>query len=318
MNKGETHMKVKVNCIVDLPLKFLNRNDFKKAKLTKEDFYINDVYVKLITQSDTGIIDKVKIEFSEEYDENNLPSYEHMDYLSDFHGIVSFKAGTAMQDFLDGFSRSTNDEYYQIFDGEDFVTPYEFNVSPNILQGSGNTGNSQTYLDDDILNKSIDFANKKKNMLDIAWYLLRDAEHAMELGKYEISIIYMAITTEMLVTSALSEFLDDYGIFIDPYKKEINNIYGGRPSFVEKYFEYGLTLKTDKKMPEDLLGYVDFIYRIRNKLAHGRQIYDIDLIKENEINEYNIRDHWRDFHNKIIDVHNWFFDLNEDLRIFSD
>ena len=138
----------------------------------------------------------------------------------------------------------------------------------------------------------------------------------MELGKYEISIIYMAITTEMLVTSALAEFLDDNGNFSDNHKKEINNIYGNRPSFIEKYFEYGLALKTDKKMPEELIGYADFIYRVRNKLAHGRQIYDIDLIIECGINEYNIKSYWRDFHNQIIEVHNWFFDLNEELKIF--
>jgi hypothetical protein len=311
-------MKVKVTWIVDLPLKFLNRNNFKKTKLTKKSFSIKDVYVELITQSDTGIIDKVIIEFTEEYDENYLPSYDNMDYLMDFQDIVSYKAGTVIQDFLDGFSRSTNGEYYQIFDGEDIVTPYEFNVSPNILQGSGNTGNSQTYLDDDILNKSIDFANKKKTTIDISWYLLRDAEHAMELGKYEISIIYMAITIEMLVTSALSDFLDDNGSFSDHHKKEITDMYGSRPSFIEKYFEYGLALKADKKMPKDLIDYVDFIYRVRNKLAHGRQIYDIDLIIENGINEYNIRDYWHDLHNKAIEVHNWFFDLNEDLKIFSD
>ena len=233
------------------------------------------MHLELIKQSNTDIIDKVIIELAEDYDENYLPSYDNMNYLMDFRDIVSYKAGTAIQDFLDGFSRSTNDEYYQIFDGEDFVTPYEFNVSPNILQGSGNTGNSQTYLDDDILKKSLDFANKKKNTLDISWYLLRDAEHAMELGKYEISIIYMAITLEMLGTSALSDFLDDNGNFSDHHKKEITNMYGSRPSFMEKYFEYG-------------------------------------------INEYNIRDYWHDFHNKTIAVHNWFFDLNEDLKIFSD
>lgn len=137
-------MKVKVTWIVDLPLKFLNRNDFKKTKLTKENFFINDVYVELIIQSGTGIIDKVKIEYFEEYDENYLPLYEHTDYMGDFHDIVSYKAGTAMQNFFDGFSRNTNDEYYQIFDGEDFLTPYEFDASPNILQGSGNSGSTLT------------------------------------------------------------------------------------------------------------------------------------------------------------------------------
>ena len=103
-------MKVKVTWIVDLPLKFLNRNDFKKTKLSKENSLINDVYVELITQSDTSIIEKVKIELSEEYDETYLPSYENISYLSDFQDKVSYRAGTAMQNFFDGFTRTTNDE----------------------------------------------------------------------------------------------------------------------------------------------------------------------------------------------------------------
>ena len=34
MNKKEPLMKVKVNWVVDLPLKFLNRNDFKKTSFS--------------------------------------------------------------------------------------------------------------------------------------------------------------------------------------------------------------------------------------------------------------------------------------------
>lgn len=265
--------------------------------------------IELLKNPETALIDKVKIQVTEEYDESFLPPFENLNYLSSFSNNLTYKAGTAIQRFFDGFSRHTDDVYHQIFDGEDFIMPYNYSIEPNLLSGSGNSANGHYYLDDEILNKSIQFANQKKDVLDNAWYLLRDAEHSMEMGKYEISIIYMAIMIEFLVISQLSDYLDDNGNYKEPHKTKIEQSYGRRPSFVDKHFRYGLPLITDNKLPEEVLISTDFIYRVRNKLAHGKPLFEIEVINDNNITELNIRDIWFDLINDTAQVYNFFYDI---------
>lgn len=302
-------MKAIATWVVDLPIRFSTSNEIKRTSLSKLSYNINNVDVDLLINPKTQLVEKVKIQISEEYDESFLPSYKNIEYLSDFSNSLTYKAGSAIQSFLDGFSKHTDDKYHHIFDGEDFITPYRFSIQPNILSGSGNNGNSYYFLDDEIINKSIEFANKKKNIMDNAWYLIRDAEHSMEIGKYEISIVYMAIMLEFLVASHLSLYLKEDGTYKQPHKTKIEKIYGKRPSFANRHFKYGVSLITDHKLPDDIILSVDFIYKMRNKIAHGTPLYEIDIVNENNIKEFNIRYIWFDLINDITEVYNFFNDI---------
>ncbi|MEA4825149.1 MAG: hypothetical protein VB130_00720 [Clostridium sp.] len=307
-------MRVKAIWIVDLPLKFCIGNNFKKTQLTQFSFNIDEINFILLKNFSENIIEKVKIIMFENYDDNYLPSFKNIEYLSEFQDKISYKAGKAMQSFLDGFSKTTNSEYYQIFDGEDFTTPYTLDIIPNIMKGnSTNNGIDRLiYLDDDTLKKSINFACKEKNTLDIAWYFLKEAEHLIYIGKYELSLINMAIMIEFLVTSQLSSFLDNQGHFKNRNKhsKEIAQRYGERPTFCEKYFKYGLQLVTSEILSDNILNTIDFIYKVRDKLAHGKKLQDIKLLKEVLTNEYQMKDLFWQLLNDVIEVYNYFFDLN--------
>lgn len=312
-------MKVHAIWLVILPLQFMVGNRFSHKELSLFSFEIDSVKIELLKKkSDANLIDRIRIDLFEEYDDNYFPPHEHHEYLSNFTNLLTYKAGLASQKFLDGFSRNTDDENHQIFDGDDFLTEYDFHIEPSILTGSANSGEGSYYLDDEILTKSVSFANKRKGVLDNSWYLIRDAEHSMELGKYEISLIYMAIEIELLITSALNGFLKDNGKFKSKkHEEKIKSLFGEKASFVDRYFSYGLSLLTDKKISDEVLPYIVFIYKLRNKLAHGKQLFEIELLKENGINELNIRDYLRDFINNVTEAHNFFFDLNVELKMWK-
>lgn len=304
---------------VFLPLNFFVGNKFKKAPLSQFVFEIDGVRIELLRkEADETMINRLRIDLYQEYDERYLPSHEHHEYLSNFINLVTSRAGVATQKFLDGFSRNTTDEEHKIFDGDDFLTRYKFRIEPHIASGSGNNRGRAYNLDDKILTKSINFAKKQKGVLDNSWYLIRDAGHSIELGKYEISLIYMAIVSEFLIKSALSRYLNNNGYFKSPHHEEnVKNLFGENASFADRYYLYGLTLLTNKKLPHEVLEYIDFIYKIRNKLAHGKQLFEINLLKQNGINESNIRGYLYDFLNNVTEVHNFLFDLNCELNFWT-
>lgn len=304
-------MKVICEWIVELPLFFRMGSKFKNTELTQYQFMIEDVNIELLINKETECIDRVRIVVEDEYDEKYLPSYEHYDYLDDFNQRITHKVGSTIQSFLDGFSRYTNDDNYLIFDGYDFVTEYQAEINPNILGSSGHNINEKDHrnFDDECLKHSIDFVTKEKTLYDKSWYILRDAETNLELGKYEICFLYLAIDIEMLFKTKLSKFLKDNGYFKDKHSKSIEDKYGKHATFVEKYILYGLSLITDKQLDEDIIATVDFIFKVRNKLAHGVSLYDIDIIKDYGINQLNIRNYLHGCLNKTSDVHNFLFDL---------
>lgn len=304
-------MKVQAIFTVELPLRFCIGDDFKKTLLTQFRFSIDDIHFELVKNLDKNTIEKVIIRLNSDYDDIFLPSYTHIEYLSQFQRTITYKASSTLQKFLDGFSKHKNtNNYYRVFDGEDFTTPYKVEVRPNIMSGNSN-GNSKrgcSYLDDEKLNASITFATKDKDLIDNAWFLLREAEHLTEIGNYELALINMSIMIEFLVTSKLTDFINDNGYFRSSYSDELEKRYGKRPSFVERYFLYGLSLLGNQGPSDELLETIDYIYKIRDKLAHGKQLYTIKLIRDNEITPYNIGEIWN----------NLLIDINEIYYFFRD
>jgi hypothetical protein len=281
-------MRVKGTWVVYLPFTFLKGNSSKQTSLTNLEFQIHSLDCELLMKKDTNVIDRIKVIIEDEYDEQYLPSYEHMEYLTEFENNMQFKVCNAIQDFVDGFSNHTDYIYFRVFDGNSFTTKHEFRIEPNICNGDddGNDFDNGLDFDDEALNGSIAFANKEKNYLDLAWYYLRDAEHFIDVGKYEIAIINMAIMLEFLINTKLKDYLDDKGSYKDQIHKDyIKNNYcnNGWPSFADKCYRYGLTIVDGKTFDEEILETIDIIYKTRDKIAHGKKLKDTPFMKTNKI-----------------------------------
>jgi len=305
-------MKVQAIFNVELPLRFCIGNDFKKTPLTQFLFSIDDIHFELVKNVDKNIIEKVIVKLADDYDDNFLPSDTNYEYLQQFKRSITYKASSTLQKFLDGFSKSKNgSNYFQIFDGEDFITPYKVEISPNIMMGNsnGNCKRGCSYLDDETFNASITFATKEKELIDNAWFMLREAEHLTEIGNYELALINMAIMIEFLITAKLTDFIDENGYFLSSYSAEFKKQYK-TPTFVEKYFLYGLSLLGDQKPSHDLLESIDYIYKVRSKLAHGKRLYTIKIINDNEITPYNIGDIWNYLLINVNEIYYFFRDFD--------
>jgi len=176
------------------------------------------------------------------------------------------------------------------------------------MSGNGNTKKGCSFLDDEILNASITFATKDKELIDNAWFLLREAEHLTEIGNYELALINMAIMIEFLITYKLKDIINDNGYFGTSYSDELKERYKN-PSFVDKYFRYGLGLIGNQRPSDELLETIDYIYKVRNKLAHGKQLYTIKFIKDNEITPYNIGEIWNDLLISVNEIYYFFRDF---------
>lgn len=268
-------MRVKAVWVVSLPFIFKWEEDLG----TDLKYKIEEVNIKLIERD--KVINKAEITLYHEYEGG---------YLGDFDDEISLRAGRAFQLFMDGYFHSTNGIFYQIFDGEDFLIPYTLKTIPNLYAAKESQNTKIFHLNNDILSKSVVFANKEKDVFDNAWYLICDAENNVDLGKYDIALLVMAITLEYMIKSLLGhDLLNSDGSFREVYKQELEVQYGERRiSFSDRYYRYGLS-KLSKCLEEGLLKDIDFIFKVRNKLAHGVQLFDISLLIEKSINQYNIR-----------------------------
>ena len=114
---------------------------------------------------------------------------------------------------------------------------------------------------------------------------------------------------ELLVTSHLAKLFDINGHFAEIQQDTIKEIYVNKTSFVPGYLKYELELITSKQLSMDTLDAVDFIYKVRDKLSRGKDLYDIELIKESGINEHNIRDIWQNLISYSNEVYEYFYSL---------
>ena len=299
-------MNVKAFWDVQLPVKFNSGYKFKPDKIiglkqttfTPKPINIDDCLIEMIKDKNNGFYESVKIITDTEYDDNFLPVDLNRQYLSEFMDRLERKTSNAMQLFLDGFSYATNDEYYQITDGQDFITRYtvRFEQPEIAFEGSRYSGNQMDCrnIDDEDFEKSVIFANREKTVQDNAWYLLRDAEHFLWNGKYALSVLNMAMTIEMLIKSRLSKYLDSKDQYLNDAKKQYKvfaSLYsqdneGESPTFAAKYIEFGLKHNGDPKISEDeaeyykLINSLNVVFHLRNKIVHGLTLSEAPLMKE--------------------------------------
>lgn len=307
-------MNVEVRWFIELPFDITCNNSFYNTRLTQYDFEFEEIKIKFKKDNDKEIVRSIIVSCNHEYNDDFYPSHKNLDYLDVFLQQVTLKAGLITQRFMDGISKATNNEPLIVFDGEDFSCKYEMNVSNGIMSGAGDNDRESCNINDEEMQKAISFTNRTNTHLDSAWYLLREIEVSYEMGKYELCFLNMAIMAELLVTSVLDNYLCGNGRFKSQYRNELITLYGHRPSFVNKYFRFGLSLVSNKVIESDVIDSVDFIYKVRDKIAHGNTLYTIQVLTDNCIDVSNIRDVVWNLYNDMIDVYNYFYELEEELN----
>lgn len=271
-------MKIKGIWIIELPILLSLHSDFYDKDCTLHNFEINDVSCDFLESEKYNALDRIKVEINRDMNDNIYPYYtkdvkgqwvcddDKMREVILFSNKMENEVRLIVEDVLDGISKYSGATATRIHDGEDFITKHQIVFEPPILGIVGNriNGKGNWFVADDELNLAIEYATREKSHLDIAWKFLNESDYFLDMGKYEMSLINMAVMIEILVTTRLSSMLNESGYFKDSKLQKKHS----RKSFVEKYFCFGLTSIGLDLPDEDLLESVDIIMKTRNKIMH--------------------------------------------------
>lgn len=291
--KKGVYMDVKGVWTVELPIQLSVFNSFENSELTIFDFEIKGVACKLLKNCDERIIDRIQVTIISELDDELYPYWNNdenrnnefdktkMIEIMKFVDEMQRDVANIIEDFINGFTKSSGGIATRIFNGEDFITKYKMTFEPTLF-AEGNhdpTGKERWCISDSEMKLAIEYASKEKDDLDIAWTFLNESEYFADMGKYEVAIINIAIMIEFLVTSKLNGILKVDGKFRD---KKVQIKMGGK-SFVERYFKYGLN-ELGYPLPKDyILEMTDIIIKVRNRVIHRKMkvieaLYDVGYI----------------------------------------
>jgi len=283
-------------------------------KLYISKFSIYDVSFEFI-KNDVGIISGLKIQSKENFDDKYIPIEKAFhEYNEEYYHRSVFRVGKITQDFFKGISREINEYCHPVFDGDDFTLKYTFEMEPQFIHGDYSKTVFPCFFDDKMFEHALQYISKEKDAFDIARLVIRDVQYYNDIGKYEMSILNQAILIEMLVKNRLSQYLDendDTKFKDENIQSKLKDKYGSRPSFAVKYIVFGLQELEGLKLPDSFeLEYIDLIYKIRNKIAHGISLYEIPIIKQNKISIENIRNYIHVCQNSCVELFNFLYDLS--------
>lgn len=282
-----------------IPFCFGLGNNFNKSDFTINEFDIDDVHIKLHLSEDGN----------EEHCYLTAVTQVEEDGIHDLYDISDLKIGKRVQDFFDGLSKSFyNAAFFNVFNGDEFVVKYEVLQNGGCLKCPAPARNRGFALDDDVISKAIKFANLEDNYIKQAFTYMKEAEYLVEIGRFNNAIIQFAVMTEYLINYQLNKrgMLKDNGEYKTEYEKECKcefiKQYPEKRTSIEKkgckipfYFSkyvYGLS-RLGLELSPDIIQTIKCNYLLRNKLAHGYDIYEAfrkcDIKYDNEqVSKYNI------------------------------
>lgn len=151
---------------------------------------------------------------------------------------------------------------------------------------------------------AVSFFDAVNDHLKQAFIYLKEGEYFFEIGRYNSSIIQFAIILEYLIDYQLNlkGMIDEEGKYKKPYIDLCNNLWKKKvgksnyriPFSFRKYVyvlsEFGFALD------RDVINAIDSVYKTRNKLAHGYDLYEtfkiygITIDDGEPVTEYNVWD----------------------------
>ena len=290
-----------------IPFEFVVNNDLRK--LTINEFHIQDVHIKL------------------HFDSNKTPEncyilastkVEENDYFRMIN-TTEIKIGKLIQSFFDGLSYAlSNAAFFNIFNHDDFAVKYEIHYKGDISIIPYTDENKGLLLYDELVIKAINYANSNDEYIKRAFCYMKEGEYFSSIGRYNNSLIQFAVALEYLINYQLkiNDLLDSNGNYCDKLYEECKKTFyetyreNVKIPFAYLKYEFGLN-KLGFKMDKELIATVDLVYKLRNKLAHGYNLYEaFDMldIKYNyeKIDELNIYDYMIHIVSNLTEIFNFF------------
>lgn len=276
-----------------IPFHFGIGNKFYKTDLTISEFDIKDVYINMHLD-EFGDAEKSYMIATTNVEE---------DGVHDFQDLADSKVGNAVQSFFDGISKGlSNVAFFNVYNGDEFAVGYEMHCNGWGTKTPFDDRNKGYYLDDDLINKAVEFANSDNEYLKQGFLYLKAGEYLIDIGRFSNAIIQFAAMTEYLINYQLKdkEFVNAKGYYFETYELECKNQWerisenniGKKPSFAFSKYVYGLS-KLSLTMDQAFIDAIENTYHLRNKLAHGYNVFEAfhecSIDYDNEpVTEFNI------------------------------
>lgn len=304
---------MKITCRWDLQLpykiKFPEGIDqpiiIREVKLFFEQKPNQDTFDKLLVECD--------YEYDGEYDSEN--NYKEKERLDRFYNGAVMKAGIVVQEFTDSLFRNLDDSCFRIFNGEDFIVPN--NMECEILNagygGDSNAIYTPTNVDIQQAIRDIETRLDKRNSnIDLVKEFIRQSEYFHEVGNFEMAVLNLAIAGECFIKKYINENRGNYKKIDDGFKDyiEMKKLEGItiENSFAEKYFHFGLKKIKNISLKlsfENSFKAVDIIFKCRNAVAHGDDMFKKKCLIENGIKYEDMYNFIFLLHDYLIEAINW-------------
>ena len=306
-------MKAICSWNISLPFKFQYTDNITDIKT----ILINEISFHPISNKDNiieSIIAEYEVDLPEHIKQTENPKEFPLSDIIDLYYQYVHPVGIALQNFADSFSINTDDTVYTLFNGNDITVEYKMVIkNPNLFNSSYEPHIFTFPIDKNKLDKIIIDANiKERTFKDNIIHMLRYADHFHELGNFEMCIMNLSMASESFITSILYKkgILDSNYNFKNHYKDLIKKEYGSlrNATFTEKHYDFGLNeiykVKLIDKDPE-WHNSLNWIYDLRNTIAHGDSLYNNSHIKEFNIKYENMNGILLTMKNHLISVFNW-------------
>ncbi|WP_167998833.1 HEPN domain-containing protein [Desulfitobacterium metallireducens] len=208
--------------------------------------------------------------------------YEHS-FLHKLYKSLAQKVGVVVKDFVNKLFLHMDESFFNIFDGEDFIIPYGFSIPELGFNYDYSDAKFVYKITQERITLTLNDMRKEQTIKDLVREFIRQAEYFHEKGNFEMAIMNLSMASECFI----SKLLKDKGFPKKKLDKEFRNYESDyEKTMALEYFHFGFKKAYGKSLLEekpDLFSVVEAIYKIRNAIAHGDNMYDRQILKINEI-----------------------------------
>lgn len=283
-----------VRCVwfIELPFKF----DISKDVSISEIIF-DDISILPIKKKESKYFDSIKVEYKTNINDDLIPKDAYDSHKTiGFKDEVTKKIGFKVNRFVNAYCRQVEKHIInQIFNGDDFITHYQSFIADmdgKVLDGVLSANREVRVLDNNMFNSIIDDIKTQES--NIVNEFMRLASCFLENGYFDMAVMNLSMALEAFI----KKLVFSKGVT----SQDLNEVKG----YVEKFFHVGLKKAIGKSLKEDEPDYfevVSFIHYVRNEIAHGGLLINLEEYKgQNHDDIYNEID---DLIDEVEDIFEW-------------